>query len=230
MSPIDHSLPTTARRACRIAAALSALALAGCASMAGVGGSAEFGCKAPVGVQCDSVSGNYYNAVQRTCPRSRRAHRPDRKRWANRPSRINPRTRFVAPAAYSTTVASTRNPGVTTLALTREASAPLRSPARVLRLWIKPWEDADGDLHSPSYVYVPIDAGHWLIDHAPRPERDAFAPIKPPRSLARAGAVPDSAGSGDAPHTARDSTTVLRPWTAATLPASNPAQGSDDGQ
>ena len=40
----------------------------GCASMAGVGGSAEFGCKAPVGVQCDSVSGNYYNAVQRNLP------------------------------------------------------------------------------------------------------------------------------------------------------------------
>ena len=198
--------------------------------MAGVGGSAEFGCKAPVGVQCDSVSGNYYNAVQRNLP-SQQKSAPAKPEALGEPSITDqPAKKLVAPAAYSTTVASTRNPGVTTLALTRETSAPLRSPARVLRLWIKPWEDADGDLHSPSYVYVPIDAGHWLIDHAPRPERDAFAPIKPPRSLARAGAVPDSAGSGDAPRTARDSATVLRPWSAATLPASNPAQGSDDGQ
>ena len=69
MSPIrslatDRCATGLPHRRCR----LSALALAGCASMAGVGGSAEFGCKAPVGVQCDSVSGNYYNALQQNLP------------------------------------------------------------------------------------------------------------------------------------------------------------------
>jgi conjugal transfer pilus assembly protein TraV len=228
MSPFDHSPLTTARRAFGVAAGLSLLALAGCASMAGVGGSAEFGCKAPVGVQCDSVSGNYYNALQRNLPSQQKSARPKPEALDEPSITDQPAKKMLAPAAFSNRTAPSVNPTLGTLALTRETSAPLRSPARVLRLWIKPWEDADGDLHSPSYVYVPIDAGHWLIDHAPRPERDAFAPIKPPRS--RASAVPDSAGSGDAPRTARDGASVLRPWSAATTPASNSAQGNDDGQ
>jgi len=230
MSLIDHALLTTARRASGITAALSALALAGCASMAGVGGSAEFGCKAPVGVQCDSVSGNYYNALQQNLPSQQKSARPKAEALGEPSITDQPAKKLVAPAANSNRTAPAVNPAATPLALMSETSAPLRSPARVLRLWIKPWEDADGDLHSPSYVYVPIDAGHWLIDHAPRLERDAYVPIKPPRSTARAGATPDSAGSGDAPRTARDGATVLRPWSAAPLPASNSTQGSDDGQ
>ena len=60
---------------------------------------------------------------------------------------------------------------------------PLRSPARVLRLWVKPWEDADGDLMDQVYVYVPVDNGRWLVDHAQRQIRDAYAPIKAPRTV-----------------------------------------------
>ena len=59
---------------------------------------------------------------------------------------------------------------------------PLRSPARVLRLWVKPWEDADGDLMDQVYVYVPVDNGRWLVDHTQRQIRDAYAPIKVPRT------------------------------------------------
>ncbi|MGE5813397.1 MAG: TraV family lipoprotein, partial [Acidobacteriota bacterium] len=99
-----------------------------------------------------------------------------------------------------------------------------------LRLWIKPWEDSDGDLHSPSYVYVPIDAGRWLIDHTPRPERSAYAPIKAPGSLGRASAMPDSTGSGDVPRSAQNSTTLSRPWSTVVLPASTAGKGVDDGQ
>ena len=61
-------------------------------------------------------------------------------------------------------------------------SMPLRSPARVLRLWVKPWEDADGDLMDQVYVYVPVDNGRWLVDHTQRQIRDAYAPIKVPRT------------------------------------------------
>ena len=62
---------------------------------------------------------------------------------------------------------------------------PLRSPARVLRLWVKPWEDADGDLMDQLYVYVPVDNGRWLVDHTQRQIRDAYAPIKAPRTAQR---------------------------------------------
>jgi conjugal transfer pilus assembly protein TraV len=52
----------------------------------------------------------------------------------------------------------------------------------VLRLWVKPWEDADGDLMDQVYVYVPVDNGRWLVDHTQRQIRDAYAPIKAPRT------------------------------------------------
>jgi conjugal transfer pilus assembly protein TraV len=32
------------------------------------------------------------------------------------------------------------------------------------------------------YVYVPVDNGRWLVDHTQRQIRDAYAPIKAPRT------------------------------------------------
>src|SRR5216684_8969669 len=66
------SRSSAARLTCRVALYASVLTLFGCANMAGVGGSAQFGCKAPVGVQCDSVSGTYYNALQQNLPSQRK--------------------------------------------------------------------------------------------------------------------------------------------------------------
>jgi conjugal transfer pilus assembly protein TraV len=54
------------------AVALAACALlSACANVSGLGGSAEYGCKAPQGVRCDSVSGNYHNAIQNNLPGQR---------------------------------------------------------------------------------------------------------------------------------------------------------------
>ena len=33
------------------------------------------------------------------------------------------------------------------------------------------------------YVYVPVDNGRWLVDHTQRQIRDAYAPIKAPRTV-----------------------------------------------
>lgn len=222
MSPVNDSLAAAARLASRIVVCASALALPACAGMAGVGGSAEFGCKAPLGVKCDSVSGTYANALQQNLP-SQQKSAPGDATAAPPAGHANP---TLTAKAYTHPAALSAKPVASTLALTREASAPLRSPARVLRLWIKPWEDSDGDLHSPGYVYVPIDVGRWLIDRVPRPERDAYAPIKAPRLPARTGATSNSLTS---PRAMPDSTLAVRPrGAAATL--SVPSEGDDDGQ
>jgi conjugal transfer pilus assembly protein TraV len=61
-----------------------------------------------------------------------------------------------------------------------------------MRLWIAPWEDADGDLHDGSFVHVVIDTGRWLIERvrpASRTKLDiATPPLTPPASLAPAPA------------------------------------------
>ena len=92
-----------------------------------------------------------------------------------------------------------------------DALAPvaLRSQARYLRLWIKPWEDIDGDLFDQAHVYVQIDHGRWQIEHVQRAIRERYAPLRPPPSTSTAtGSAAPDAPSDAAPATAAD---VRRP-------------------
>ena len=138
----------------------------GCTSMSGLSGSSSYACKAPDGVTCDSVSGTYANAVQNNLPsqRSRTSAPPLQGSGAPQPAP----SRAASAALPSALAAASVSP------------TPLRSSARILRLWFKPWEDADRDLYDQGYVYVQIDNGQWLIEHAQRQIRDAYAPLRPP--------------------------------------------------
>jgi len=132
--------------------------LGGCMSMSGLSASSSYACMAPEGVTCDSVSGTYANAVHNNLP--------------------SQRSRSVPPAAAPAAQPTTPAPAPSTSAST--APTPLRSSARILRLWFKPWEDADRDLYDQGYVYVQVDSGQWLIEHAQRQIREAYAPLRPP--------------------------------------------------
>ncbi len=146
------------------AAALVALALSGCTSLSGLSGSSSYACKAPEGVTCESVSGTYTNAVQNNLPNQRRRTADTASSQQFGPLPPNK----VAAALPTGTLGLPPTPGA------------LRSMPRVLRLWFKPWEDADHDLYDQGYVYVQIDAGQWQIEHVQRQIRDAYAPLKPP--------------------------------------------------
>jgi conjugal transfer pilus assembly protein TraV len=160
------------------------LTVTGCANMSGIGGSSTYGCKAPEGVKCESVSGNYYNAVKNNLPSQRRQNPPSRRTeipstGSSSKSRSETATQpTMRPISLAATGGTIDDANEATI------SAPLRSQARVLRLWYKPWEDTDHDLYSQGYVYVQVDDGHWLIEHAQRQIREAYAPVQPPRSFA----------------------------------------------
>ena len=40
---------------------------------------------------------------------------------------------------------------------------PIRTPANVMRIWIAPWEDKDGDLIASGYVFTEIEPRRWQI-------------------------------------------------------------------
>jgi conjugal transfer pilus assembly protein TraV len=229
MTSMPISRIFVARITSHTAVYLGVLALAGCASMAGVGGSAEFGCKAPAGVKCDSVSGTYYNALQQNLP-SQQKSAPAAPDASVAPTPMDQLVGKRAVSASSTRNAALASATVTALAVTREANAPLRSPARVLRLWIKPWEDSDGDLHSQSYVYVPIDAGRWLIDHYRSSAREAYAPIRTPRAVKGAAPTADSAVTAGAPRSGEDAPLFSGSRAAALVRPSLSGEGDGDGQ
>ena len=170
------NLPTL-RSARSAASALTiALVMAGCTSMSGLGGESRYACKAPEGVACDSVSGTYANAIHNNLPSQRL------KQSAELPTSSTPAVPQRPPIAAAPALAS-----LDTL-IQAPATGALRSQSRILRLWTKPWEDADGDLYDQGYVYVQIHSGQWLIDHAQQRIRDAYAPLRAP-----------SKATGDAP-------------------------------
>lgn len=45
------------------------------------------------------------------------------------------------------------------------AKVPMRISPKIIRIWIAPWEDSDGDLHQPGYVFSEINdkRGRWLF-------------------------------------------------------------------
>ena len=210
-------------RPLRLAALLAGtavLGLGGCASnLSGVGGSPTYACKAPAGAQCTSVSGVYANAGQGArqllgsdAPRAvgsgalgtpvadGTSHGPVVRSGAGAPvptaSALETRPAS-APASGAATVAPAAPPG----AVPAQPTAALRTAPRVLRLWIAPWEDSDGDLHEASTVNVLIDHGRWLIERvrpAPRGPRMGVTPPLAP-STAPTSAPAGSQASGISP-------------------------------
>jgi conjugal transfer pilus assembly protein TraV len=160
-----------------LATAGAMLALGGCTSLTGFGGSATYACQAPEGVTCNSVSGVYAKAVRGNLPSQLRVAAPVQVP-SNGP--VPPRSR--EPASSN-------------------AADPdeLRSRPRILRLWFKPWEDADNDLYDQGYVYVQVDAGRWRVDHVQARIRDGFAPVRPPLRVDGASPAGDSRSGQRAP-------------------------------
>ena len=169
----------------RLGAISLLLALGACMNMSGLGGDSKYACKAPDGVACDSVSGTYANAVHHNLPSQQRRRSASTQQEESKGKR--PTDAVHAASSVATGDAAT--------------PSPLRSQTRVLRLWIKPCEDADGDLYDQGYIYVQVDNGQWLIDHVQRQIRDAYAPLKPPPKPANdSAAEPNPAATANTPN------------------------------
>lgn len=151
-----------------ITLAAAASILGGCGSMTGFTDSgSKFACKAPPGVVCTSVSGVYANAQQNNLP-------------AQQGSR--PRPALAAHAAPS---------GGSAFPIAA-AGMPIRSQARMLRIWVAPWRDEEDTLHDQSYMYVMVDPGKWLIERSRestvRKTMTRLRPMGQPRTAPTAGA------------------------------------------
>ena len=44
-----------------------------------------------------------------------------------------------------------------------ELSLPELEPARIVRVWLAPWEDSHGDLHDQQFLYLVMRAPRWQI-------------------------------------------------------------------
>ncbi|MGZ8174503.1 MULTISPECIES: type IV conjugative transfer system lipoprotein TraV [Methylobacter] len=44
-----------------------------------------------------------------------------------------------------------------------EQPIPIRTQAKVMRIWMAPWEDEEGDLHADGYLYTEIENRRWNL-------------------------------------------------------------------
>lgn len=131
-----------------ILVSLLPLIATGCAStMVGHDGSSQFACKAPDGVTCSSLSGVYANAVAGNLPGLR-----------------------------SNTTQAAESEAAPIAGHAPSSGDPIRTNPTVLRVWMAPWEDSDGDLHDQAYIYMVTDTGRWLIEHNQQHIVDTYRP------------------------------------------------------
>lgn len=169
--------------------------LGGCTNLSGLGGSSEFQCKAPDGVPCQSISGVHHNERSGNLPFQRPTRSAPHPQSHGAPAAASGRitTSPEAVAAGGEGPGPQPNedaagPAQAALPLYRKATVPsphrigpggfgaIRSDPVVIRMWVAPWEDADGDLNDHSYVYLQVDSGRWLIEHNRAQVRREFAP------------------------------------------------------
>jgi conjugal transfer pilus assembly protein TraV len=144
-------------------------ALSACANMAGLDGKSEFACRAPDGVVCTSVSGVYANTVAGTLP-AQKAGGTSKGAGSESTTDADPKRQADPPRPYAATPPASAAPA---------AGTPLLSPPRVLRLWLAPWVDEDGDLHDQAYLFVMWHRGAWQLGHTEAGIRRQFATIAP---------------------------------------------------
>lgn len=59
---------------------------------------------------------------------------------------------------------------------------PVRTPAEVMRIWIAPWEDDEGDLIVTGHLYTEIEPRRWVIGE---PTANTQPSLKPLQSIQR---------------------------------------------
>jgi conjugal transfer pilus assembly protein TraV len=100
--------------------------------------------------------------------------------------------------AGGTTMKPMAEPGFeakATMRATLDSGTPVRTAARVLRVWLAPWEDSQGILNDQKLVYLTIDSGRWLLEHTQKAVMDQFAPTR----LVQGGPAAESPDAMDAP-------------------------------
>lgn len=142
--------------------------LVGCAStMSGLNGSDRLSCPVTPGVTCKPMSQVYEESSKPAEPAQ---------------------SEEGAAASGDTRPAPPRGT-VRGLSGVEPGPVPLRTRPKVLRVWVTPWEDADGDLYPEgTWIAMRIDDGEWNVEHVRERIRDGYgAALMPPPASPEAG-------------------------------------------
>lgn len=149
------------------AASLMMMALSGCTSMMSIG-SPEYACKGmPEGVTCVSArdvytateSDNYQTQLMREQHAGKSAAKAD----SDTDPAGGTRVLYRETGNNAPVPARAQNP------------LPIRTQAVVMRIAVDPWEDDNGDLYVPGYIYTEIEPRRWEIGSRPMQEKKTIS-------------------------------------------------------
>jgi conjugal transfer pilus assembly protein TraV len=152
------------RNASALAVILSATFLTGCANSLTVG-SSEYGCSGlPEGVSCMSAR-EVYNLTEQPGPVradpnsiSEDGGAADRAAKAALLERRGTRDQ-----GGSARFSNTDNPDVLAASPVNNDPVPIRTRAKVMRVWVAPWESTNGDLNVSGLVFTELEERRWNI-------------------------------------------------------------------
>ncbi|MTJ94332.1 MAG: TraV family lipoprotein [Desulfovibrio sp.] len=77
---------------------------------------------------------------------------------------------------------------------------PVRTPAKIMRIWVGPWETEDGDLAVGGLLYVEIEPKRWQIGQAAgEGNTKSFTPLSGNSFNTKPDATPSADGPGTTP-------------------------------
>lgn len=133
------------------------LMLSGC-SLLSVGES-EYGCKGmPEGAKCMSTRDVY--------AMTNNGNVPTQVAWKkDQGGTTDPGNKAVSASAGAVQSSPGENSVVSNYVAPAlpDRPVPIRTPAEVMRVWIAPWEDENGDLVVTGYLYTEIEPRRWVI-------------------------------------------------------------------
>ncbi|WP_459993296.1 type IV conjugative transfer system lipoprotein TraV [Methylosoma difficile] len=60
---------------------------------------------------------------------------------------------------------------------TIEQPIPIRTQPQVMRIWVSPWEDNDGDLHADGFIYTEIEERKWNLGGRFKSPNSVISPL-----------------------------------------------------
>ena len=55
---------------------------------------------------------------------------------------------------------------------------PIRTPSKVMRIWVAPWEDSDGDLNVSGYLFTKLEPRRWMVGKAAPSVATSLKPLQ----------------------------------------------------
>lgn len=183
-----------------LAAALTATALSGCASMFGIGSSSP-SCPGGQGIGCVSAREAYSMSNNPAAVEAAEA----------KGSGKDVRQGLLDPQPVSAIQVSLPEPV--------QQSMPVMEPAKIMRLWINTWQDDQQQLHFPSIVFIEVTPRRWSIgNNSNTSQAKTLVPYRIDPSPNTGAVLVTSGPGGSRPTPARP---VARAQSQSQLPTTN---------